>query len=66
MQRTSLKDFVSQVGQIKAASLLGLTQGGISKAIRTGRDVYVMALPDGEFKAEEVKPFPAHAPKAAA
>jgi hypothetical protein len=58
MQRTPLKEFVTKVGQIKAASALGLTQGGISKAIRADRVVYVIELEDGSFKAEEIKPFP--------
>ena len=58
MQRTPLKEFVTQVGQIKVAEELGMTQSGISKALRAGREVYVIELANGKFKAEEIKPFP--------
>lgn len=59
MQRTSLKDFVTKVGQLKAATALRMSQGGISKALKADRVVYVTELDDGSFEAEEVKPFPA-------
>jgi len=62
MQRTPLKEFVARMGQIKTAAVLGLTQGGVSKAIRTGRVVYVIELEDGSFKSEEIKPFPGARP----
>ncbi len=58
MQRTPLKEFVKRVGQIKAAEELGMTQGGISKALRAGREVYVIEQGNGKYKAEEIKPFP--------
>ncbi len=59
MQRTPLKEFVAQVGQIKAAAALRMSQGGISKALRADREVYVTELADGSFEAQELKPFPA-------
>lgn len=59
MQRISLKDFVTKVGQLKAATALRMSQGGISKALKAGREVYVTEFDDGSFEAEEVKPFPA-------
>lgn len=59
MQRTSLKEFVSEVGQLKAAQALRMTQGAISKALRVEREVYVISLGGGEYRAEEIKPFPA-------
>ncbi|PHN32122.1 Cro/CI family transcriptional regulator [Pseudomonas sp. ICMP 460] len=65
MQRTPLKEFVTRVGQIKAAEELGMTQGGISKALRAGREVYVIDLGNGKFKAEEIKPFPGQAQRLA-
>lgn len=65
MQRTPLKEFVTRVGQIKAAAALGLTQGGISKALRADREVYVIDLGDGSYKAEEIKPFPGQAQRLA-
>ena len=59
MQRTSLKEFVSEVGQLKAAQALCMTQGAISKALRVEREVYVISLGVGKYRAEEIKPFPA-------
>lgn len=58
MNRISLNDFVADVGQQRAAEQLGVTQGAISKAIRTGRMIFVEVIGDQKFKAEEVKPFP--------
>lgn len=58
MNRIHIKDFASQIGQTEAASLLGMTQGALSKAIRVGRDVYVTKQADGNYTAEEVRPFP--------
>lgn len=58
MSRVHIKEFASKRGQCEAASLLGMTQGGLSKAIRIGRDIYVTAHADGSFSAEEVRPFP--------
>lgn len=58
MNRQSLLDFVKEHGQARAAELLGLTQGGVSKALRVGRQVYVFKT-EGGYRAEEVKPFPA-------
>ncbi|CAH0235875.1 hypothetical protein SRABI130_02864 [Pseudomonas sp. Bi130] len=60
MQRTPLKEFVAKVGQIKAAAALRMSQGGISKALRADREVYVTERADGSFEAQELKPFPAH------
>lgn len=58
MNRVHIKEFATQLGQTEAAILLGLTQGGLSKAIRVGRDVYVTKHSDGTYTAEEVRPFP--------
>lgn len=65
MQRTTLKEFVAEVGQLKAANALRMTQGGISKALRVEREVYVIDLGGGRYRAEEVKPFPAQAQRLA-
>lgn len=59
MPRISLKEFIAEKGQTGAAPLLGVTQGALSKALRVGRDIYVVISPDGSCKAEEIKPFPA-------
>lgn len=68
MNRVHIKEFATKLGQTEAAILLGMTQGGLSKAIRVGRDVYVTEHPDGTYTAEEVRPFPSQtvAKKAAA
>jgi hypothetical protein len=58
MHKQSLQDFVSDKGQSLAASLLGLTQPGIRKALGADRQIYVTQLPDGSFDATEVRPFP--------
>lgn len=58
MIRIHLKDFAKARGQPEAASLLGVTQGALSKAIRVGRDVLVVENPDGSFSAFETRSFP--------
>lgn len=62
MQSIPLTEFVASVGQLKAAAALRMSQGGISKAIKAEREVYVTALPDGTFMAQELKPFPGQVP----
>lgn len=64
MPRIHIKQFAQEKGQAEAARLLDMTQGGLSKAIRVGRDIYVTEHPDGSFTAEEVRPFPSQAPAA--
>ncbi|MEE5149076.1 Cro/CI family transcriptional regulator [Pseudomonas alliivorans] len=61
MNRIPLTEFVENHGQDKAAQYLGLSQGGISKALRADRQVFVLILADGAYRAEEIKPFPAQA-----
>lgn len=58
MNRVQLKDFAKVRGQPEAASLLGITQGALSKAIRIGRDVAVIEHTDGTFTAVETRSFP--------
>jgi hypothetical protein len=60
MSRITLTEFAADMGQTKAATLLGMTQGALNKALRVGRDIYVTARQDGSFSAEEVRPFPSH------
>jgi len=66
MRRIPLNDFATEKGQVQAASLLGMSQGALSKALRVGRSVFVTEHADGTFSAEELRPFPSHNPKAAA
>lgn len=63
MTRIPIKQFAQERGQAEAAQLLGMTQGGLSKAIRVGRDIYVTKEKDGRFTAEEVRPFPSQPSK---
>lgn len=58
MNRISLKDYVAEVGQQKAAEHLGVSQGAISKAIRVGREIFIEVAGKHPIRAEEVKPFP--------
>ncbi len=66
MRRITLNKFAAEKGQTKAAALLGLRQGSLSKALRTGRDIYVTEHDDGTFSAEELRPFPSQAKTQAA
>ena len=66
MKRIPLIKFVEDRGQEESALVLGVTQGAISKALRAGRDITVIELPDGTFTAEELKPFPAQGQRATA
>lgn len=66
MKRIPLHKFATEKGQVQAASLLGMSQGALSKALRVGRSVYVTEHADGTFSAEESRPFPSQNPKAVA
>lgn len=57
MQKITLSDFVDEVGQNKAAELLGVTQPAIHKAIHRARKIFVYKTDSSVF-AEEVRPFP--------
>ncbi len=58
MNRIRLSDYVKEHGQAKTAEALELTQGALSKALRAGRDIYIVTGPGGNVAAEEVKAFP--------
>ncbi|WP_342454969.1 MULTISPECIES: Cro/CI family transcriptional regulator [unclassified Pseudomonas] len=58
VKHIQLKDFAKARGQPEAASLLGITQGALSKALRVGRDVFVIEHADGRFTAFETRSFP--------
>lgn len=61
MRRITLNEFATELGQTKAAELIGIRQSSLSKALRVGRAVFVTELDDGTFSAEELRPFPAQA-----
>ncbi|MBI6556538.1 hypothetical protein YA0850_29685 [Pseudomonas veronii] len=63
MSRIPLSQFAETNGQTKTAVLLGMTQGALNKALRVGRDVYVIEHGDGKYTAEELRPFPVQSAK---
>ncbi|MCY1449749.1 Cro [compost metagenome] len=63
MSRKSLQEFARAHGQTNAASLLGMRQGSLNKALQVGRDVFVTQHADGTYTAEEVRPFPVQSAK---
>ena len=58
MNETPLDKFVAEKGQSEAARLLRVTAPAIHKALSAKRDIRVLELPDGSFKANELRPFP--------
>ncbi len=58
MERVPLTVFAAEIGQNKAAELLGVRQSAISKAILKKRNIYVIKKQDGSVEAEEIKAFP--------
>lgn len=60
MSRMTLADYAKIHGQEKTASDFGVIQCAISKAIRSGRNIYVTIQQDGSVKGEEIRPFPSH------
>lgn len=58
MEELTLSAFVEKHGQVNTANLLGVRQSAISKALRVGRDIFVIIHPDGRLEAKELKTFP--------
>lgn len=54
----TLKEFVAENGQVRAGMHLGVTQIAISKALRSGRQIFVQISNEGKIAAYETKPFP--------
>ncbi|ENA37455.1 hypothetical protein HMPREF1487_04373 [Pseudomonas sp. HPB0071] len=63
MKEITLESFVAAKGQSEAARLLRVTPPAIHKAISTKRDIRVLELPDGSFRAVESRPFPSQSTK---
>lgn len=57
MHRTPLAEFAAK-RHAWTARKLGMSQGALSKAIREGRAIYVVASEDGSLSALEERPFP--------
>lgn len=66
MRDIPLTEFAAKHGQTRAAEMLGITQGALSKALRVGRRVTVCLGDDGTLSAHELRPFPSQQPKTAA
>ncbi|MFS1583928.1 MAG: Cro/CI family transcriptional regulator [Candidatus Arsenophonus phytopathogenicus] len=60
MLKIPLSDYLKENSQEKAANLIGVHQTAISKAIRTGRKIFLIPNKDGRFTADEHKPFPSN------
>lgn len=58
MMTFTLKDYVAENGQVRAGNHLGVTQIAISKALRSGRQIFVQVSDEGKVAAYETKSFP--------
>ncbi len=58
MEKIPLSEYVKLNGQANAARLVGVHQTAISKALRSGRQIFLIRQKDGSYKAEECRPFP--------
>jgi DNA-binding transcriptional ArsR family regulator len=62
MKRIPLSEYVSEHGQTKTATDLGMYQSAVSKALKSGRNVTVLVYENGKVEAEEHRPFPCNKP----
>ena len=62
VEKISLSDFVKKVGQARVARALGVKPASIAKALKMRRSIEVTVESDGSCIAQEVRPFPSHAP----
>lgn len=58
MYQITLGEYVKEHGQVKAGEALGVTQIAISKALRAGREIFVVISEEGNVSAFENKAFP--------
>ena len=58
MNQIPLGEYVKEHGQVKAGEALGVTQIAISKALRAGREIFVVISEEGNVSAFENKAFP--------
>lgn len=57
VKKEKLCDFVSKNGQIETAKKLKTSQVAISRALKSGREIYIYRI-GNDFFGEEVKKFP--------
>lgn len=65
MKKKPLPDLVAEKGQTAVANALGVSPTAISKALNAGREIIVTVNRDGSMTAQELKPFPSQAKRAA-
>jgi hypothetical protein len=63
MEPVRFSDFVDAQGQEQAARSLGVSQAAISKALSSGRLIFVIPSAGGVCTAIELKEFPATTPR---
>ena len=63
MNEVALEKFTNEKGVTEASRLLGCSAPAIFKALKSGRKISVLEMPDGTYTAEEIRPFPATAKK---
>lgn len=66
MTQLTLAEFAKTRSQTEAARLLGVSAPAINKALAAGRTILITELPDGSFRAEELREFPSTKKSAAA
>jgi len=54
----TLEQYVKEHGQVRVGAALGVTQIAISKALRAGREIFVVISDEGTVSAFENKTFP--------
>ena len=55
MEHIHIDEFKKTHTQTQIGEIMGLTQGGVSLAIKAGRDIYFVPLEEGGFNYYEVK-----------
>lgn len=65
MKKKPLPNLVAEKGQTAVANALGVSPAAISKALNAGREIIVTVNRDGSMTAQELKPFPSQAKRAA-
>lgn len=57
MKRSSLEAFLENHSQLSVAQAVGISQGAVSKMLRTGRNITVVEHDDGRLELVEEKPI---------
>lgn len=57
MKRYSLESYLENHSQNSVAEAVGISQGAVSKMLRTGRNITVVELPSGDIQLVEERPI---------